>query len=181
VNKIKNKMISVYAVSKKTLENISDVYNQIYNLNFIGMRFFTVYGPYGRPDMAVYKFFEKINKNQQIQIYNYGNHFRSYTYITDVISNIDKIVLSLKNKKKQNINVVYNIGNPKTVGLKYFVKLIEKYSNKKAKIKYVPKQIGDVLNTKAKILNDEKKLKFDFKVNIEDGLKHFSKWFFNEK
>ncbi len=178
----KNKMISVYAVSKKALEQISSVYNHNYNLNFVGMRFFTVYGPYGRPDMAVYKFFDRITKNQKIEIYNYGNHSRSYTYITDVVENINKIIIFIKKKEhKKSLNKILNIGNPKTVNLNNFIKLIEKYSKKKAKIKYLPKQTGDVLITKAKINNEEKNFKFRFNINIEKGLKKFSHWFLNEK
>lgn len=171
------KMISVYAVSKKTLEHISAVYNHIYQMNFIGMRFFTVYGPYGRPDMSILKFFNKISQNKSIEVYNYGKHFRSFTYISDIVENIDKLLIKT-NIKNSSFNEIINIGNPRSVSLKYLIKLIEKKFNKKIKKTYCPLQIGDIIKTEANIKNEQKKFKFRFKVNIEKGIDVFSKWFF---
>ena len=124
-------MISIYAVSKKTLEQISSVYNHLYKMKFIGMRFFTVYGPYGRPDMSIYKFFQKISKNEIIEIYNQGNHFRSFTYISDIVDNINKLLLYVQKFNKKNFNEVINIGNPNSVDLRYVISLIEKILKKK--------------------------------------------------
>jgi UDP-glucuronate 4-epimerase len=181
-SKIENYSIkSVYAASKKTMEFISHIYSSIYKLKFIGMRFFTVYGPYGRPDMAIYKFFNNILKNKKIDIYNYGNHKRSFTYIDDIIFNINQIILSSKKSKRIKDSKVYNIGNPKSVSLIRLIKLIEIIIKKKVQINLMPFQIGDVLKTKANISKAESKLGFKFKINLEKGLKKFYKWFLNER
>jgi UDP-glucuronate 4-epimerase len=181
-SKIENCNIkSVYAASKKTMEFISDVYCNIYKLKFIGMRFFTVYGPYGRPDMSIYKFFNNILEGKKIDIYNYGNHKRSFTYIDDIILNINKIVKnSDKNKYKKN-SIVYNIGNPNSVSLFKLIKIIEAVLSKKVKKNLMPFQMGDVLKTKAYIGKEENRLDFKFKVNIEEGIKKFANWFLNER
>lgn len=176
-----NKMISVYAVSKKTLENISEVYHKIYGMNFIGMRFFTVYGPFGRPDMSIFKFFNNISKNKPIDVYNYGNHSRSFTYISDIVENINKILLYTKKRKAKNICKVINIGNPKSVNLNYVIALIGKYFNEKTKRKLLPLQTGDIVKTKAVMTKEIKEYNFTFKVNIKQGIHNFASWFFNEK
>jgi len=182
ISEIKNYNIkSVYAATKKTMEFISDIYCEIYKLKFIGMRFFTVYGPYGRPDMSIFKFFTNISKNKKIDVYNYGNHKRSFTYIDDIIFNINKIILHSKKNIKIKDSKVYNIGNPQTVNLLRLIKIIEKIIKKNVKINFMPFQTGDVLKTKANIGKDENKLGFRFKVNIEQGVKNFYKWFLNEK
>jgi UDP-glucuronate 4-epimerase len=182
ISEIKNYNIkSVYAATKKTMEFISDIYCEIYKLKFIGMRFFTVYGPYGRPDMSIFKFFTNISKNKKIDVYNYGNHKRSFTYIDDIIFNINKIILHSKKNIKIKDSKVYNIGNPQTVNLFRLIKIIEKIIKKNVKINFMPFQTGDVLKTKANIGKDENKLGFRFKVNIEQGVKNFYKWFLNEK
>jgi UDP-glucuronate 4-epimerase len=182
ISEIKNYNIkSVYAATKKTMEFISDIYCEIYKLKFIGMRFFTVYGPYGRPDMSIFKFFTNISKNKKIDVYNYGNHKRSFTYIDDIIFNINKIILYSKKNIKIKDSKVYNIGNPQTVNLFRLIKIIEKIIKKNVKKNFMPFQTGDVLKTKANIGKDENKLGFRFKVNIEQGIKNFYKWFLNEK
>jgi len=173
-------MISVYAVSKKTLEHISSVYNHIYKMNFIGMRFFTVYGPYGRPDMSIFKFFNNIQNNKKIDIYNFGNHSRSFTYISDIVENIDRLI-DHTNKKKKTFNEIVNIGNPKSVALKYVINLIEKKFNKKIKKKFNPLQVGDIIKTEANISDEQKTYKFKFKINIKEGIDNFFEWFSSEK
>ncbi len=183
VNKKKpksEKMISVYAVSKQTLEQISSVYNHLYNMNFIGMRFFTVYGPFGRPDMSIFKFFNNIIKNKKIDIYNYGNHSRSFTYISDIIENINRLI-SQTNKNKKKFNEIINIGNPKSIPLMNVVSLIEKKFNKKIKKKYYPLQTGDIIKTEANIKSEQKRYKFKFRVNIKQGIDNFYNWIQNEK
>lgn len=172
---------SVYAATKKTMEFISDVYCNIYKLKFVGMRFFTVYGPYGRPDMSIYKFFNNILEDKKIDIYNYGNHKRSFTYIDDVIENINKIIIDSKMSKNIKNSKIYNIGNPRTVSLFELIRIIKKILLKKIKINYMPLQIGDVMKTQSYIGKDERILGFKFKINIEEGLKRFSKWFFYER
>ena len=181
-SKIKNYNIkSVYAASKKTMEFISDVYCNIYKLKFVGMRFFTVYGPYGRPDMSIYKFFNNILEDKKIDIYNYGNHKRSFTYIDDIILNINKIVKNSDKNKYKKDSIVYNIGNPVSVSLFKLIKIIEAVLSKKVKKNLMPFQMGDVLKTKAYIGKEENRLDFKFKVNIEEGIKKFANWFLNER
>jgi UDP-glucuronate 4-epimerase len=181
-SKINNYNIkSVYAASKKTMEFISDVYCNIYKLKFVGMRFFTVYGPYGRPDMSIYKFFNNILENKKIDIYNYGNHKRSFTYIDDIILNINKIVKNSDKNKYKKDSIVYNIGNPVSVSLFKLIKIIEAVLSKKVKKNLMPFQMGDVLKTKAYIGKEENRLDFKFKVNIEEGIKKFADWFLNER
>ncbi len=177
----KDNMISIYAVSKKTLEQISSVYNHLYGMKFFGMRFFTVYGPYGRPDMSVYKFFNKISKNKSIEIYNRGNHFRSFTYISDIVDNINRLLLYVKKFKNKKFNEVINIGNPKSVDLRYVVNLIEKNFKKKIKKKFLPLQMGDIIKTRANVKKEQIKYKFNFEINIDKGIEKFAKWYFNEK
>ena len=175
----KENMISVYAVSKKTLEHLSNVYNYIYKMNFVGMRFFTVYGPYGRPDMSIFKFFKNFSLNKHIEVYNYGNHQRSFTYISDLIENINKILLHYKNKK--NFSNVHNIGNPKSIPLKTLIKIIEKQLGKKVKKRLLPLQTGDVVKTVANVKKEKSQMGFKFKINIHEGIKRFADWFKNEK
>ena len=132
------------------MELLSNVYFNLYNLKTIGLRFFTVYGPWGRPDMAYFKFCNLIKNNKSIEVFNKGNHYRSFTYIDDIIENLLSIQ---KNLKKVNYykNNVFNIGNPKTVSLKKFIDLLEKNISLKVKKIYKKKQPGDVLNTKSNI------------------------------
>ena len=170
-------MISVYAVSKKTLEHLSDVYNHLYGMNFVGMRFFTVYGPHGRPDMSVYKFFKRAYQNKSIEIYNYGNHQRCFTYIDDLIYNIDRALNFYKNKK--TYSKIHNIGNPRSIKLNYLVRLIQTITKRKIKKKYLPLQTGDVVKTISNIDKEKTLLGFKFQTNIEKGLKKFNSWYLN--
>jgi UDP-glucuronate 4-epimerase len=175
-NIIKHKPISVYAASKLSMELLSNVYFTLYNIRSIGMRFFTVYGPWGRPDMAYFKFCKLILNKKKIEIYNKGNHYRSFTYIDDVVQNI----LLLKNKyKKINFNkeTVFNIGNPNTESLKKFISLIEKNIKIEAKKIYIEKQMGDVLKTKSNNVLEKKLFKFKFKIKLDQGIKKFINWF----
>ena len=145
----------------------------LYNLK---SRFvFTVYGPYGRPDMAYYKFCNLINKNNKIKVFNKGKHKRSFTFIDDAVNNL---FLILKNAKKINTikSPVLNIGNPKTRTLTEFINILEKKLFKKSKKKLLKRQPGDVLETKAIINFERKKLKFFFNTELEEGIEKFVKW-----
>ena len=161
------------------MEHISNVYNNIYKMNFVGMRFFTVYGPYGRPDMSIFKFFKNMSLNKPIEVYNYGNHQRSFTFVSDLIENIDKLMIFYKDKK--NFSRVHNIGNPNSVSLKKLIRIIEKKLGKKAKKKLLPLQTGDVVKTLANVKKEQSKMGFKFKVNIKEGIKRFADWFGNER
>ena len=173
------KPISVYAVSKLSMELLSNVYFSLYKVKCVGLRFFTVYGPWGRPDMAYFKFCKLIYENKKIEIYNSGNHHRSFTYIDDVVKNL---FLLKKNLKKINFkkNNVFNIGNPKTVSLSKFINLIEKNISMKVKKVYKNRQPGDVLKTQSNNLVEKKLFKFRFETDIEKGIKKFINWFLFE-
>ena len=168
--------ISIYAASKMSMELIANVYRDLYGIKSIGIRFFTVYGPYGRPDMAYYNFCKQIKNNETIKVYNRGNHKRSFTYIDDAINNLDLII---KNAHKINVdhNPVLNIGNPKTITLNQFISTLENKIGKKSKKIYLKKQPGDVLETKAIIGFEKKKLNFQFKTSLVNGINLFVDWY----
>ena len=162
------------------MEDMSYVYNKIYKINIIGLRFFTVYGPWGRPDMSIYKFTNEIERNLKIKVFNSGNHMRSFTYISDAIHNI-QLIINKFSKKNINICDVFNIGNPKSIKLNKMIKILEKEINKKSKKIFTNKQLGDVDNTKANINREIKIFKSNYKVNLEEGIKSFFKWFVSYK
>jgi len=170
------KPVSVYAVSKLSMELLSNVYNSIYGLNILGLRFFTVFGPWGRPDMAYYKFTKSIIKNKAIEIYNKGNHARSFTYIDDVINNIFLILKKYRKVKSIKFDV-FNIGNPRSISLMKFIKVLEKKLKIKAKKKYIKKQLGDVLVTYSNLKREKKLFRFKFSKNLEKGMDNFVNWF----
>ncbi len=182
--------IQFYAASKRSNELIAHSYSSLYNLETIGLRFFTVYGPWGRPDMALFKFVNNIIKNKAIEIFNYGNHARDFTYIDDIV---DGIVLLIKSKKIFNTNnknnkknfspdessspfKIFNIGSGKKTALMKYVKIIEKNLKINAKKKYLPLQKGDIRSTLSNI-NSLKKFGYKPKVNPENGIKKFINWY----
>ena len=118
-----NKPLQIYAASKITNEALAHVYSHLYNLQTIGLRFFTVYGPWGRPDMAIFKFTKNILANKKIHLYNFGKNYRDFTYIDDVTKSLEKICESKNNKKKHQI---FNIGNNKPVQTLKLVNILEK-------------------------------------------------------
>lgn len=168
--------ISVYAVSKISMELLSQVYLSLYKVKSIGLRFFTVYGPWGRPDMAYFKFCNLYRKKKKIEVYNKGNHYRSFTYIDDVINNI----LLIK-KKVNKIDLlkknVFNIGNPKMISLKKLIIQLEKNLDIKFQKSFKNKQMGDVLNTRSNNKFEQKIFKFKFETDFEKGVKKFTDWF----
>lgn len=169
--------ISLYAATKKTNEILAQTYSNLYNIKCTGLRFFTVYGPFGRPDMAYFNFTKKIINKEKIKLYNNGESLRDFTYIDDILEGITKV---LDNK----VTKIYNIGSSNPIKLLDFVNtlkqtlinnnLIEDYN---LNIELLPKQLGDVDNTHA----DIKELKNDFNykpnTNIKDGLDKFIKWY----
>lgn len=164
--------VSIYAASKKANELMANSYSHLFNLNTTGLRFFTVYGPWGRPDMAIYIFTKKIINNEPIEVFNNGNMMRDFTYIDDIISGI---ISSIENNYKCE---VFNLGNNRSENLMDVVNLIEKKINKKAIIDFKPMQLGDVQRTFADIEHARNRLKFKPKTKINDGLDVFLKWFF---
>ena len=180
---------SFYAATKISNEVISRTYSSIHKMRITGLRFFTVYGPYGRPDMALFKFTKNILNNKKIEVYNHGHHVRDFTYVTDIAISIKKLLKKIP-KKNEKFNIdkkisfnskakirVLNIGNGDPKELKDYISKIEKHTKKKAKINFLPFQIGDALKTYANINKLKKLIKFKPKVKINEGIKKFVEWY----
>lgn len=167
--------ISPYAATKKSGELACYTYHDLYDINMICLRFFTVYGPKGRPDMALYKFTELISQGKEIEMYGEGNTSRDYTYIDDIVAGI---LLSIDYiKQNKNIYEIFNLGNSNTVKLKYFIKVIAREVGMKAKIREIPMQSGDVVKTYADLSKSKKLLGYKPKVEIEEGIARFVEWY----
>jgi UDP-glucuronate 4-epimerase len=163
---------SPYAASKRSMEVFASTYNQLYNLPLIGLRFFTVYGPRGRPDMAPYKFLKAVLKGDEFKKYGDGTSMRDYTYISDIV---DGIISSLVNNKSISCEVI-NLGNSSPVSLNEFIETCEDVTNKKAHYKQVENQLGDVPVTYANISKAKDLLDYEPKVNLKDGLTKTCEW-----
>ncbi len=163
--------ISPYAASKKAGELLCHTYAHLYKFNITCLRFFTVYGPKQRPDLAIYKFTKALFNNEPITIYGNGSTQRDYTNVNDIIHGIINAL-----KKLEGYNV-YNLGESNTITLTELVNLLEEYTGKKAKIKYLPMQAGDVNQTYADISRAQENLSYSPKVSIEIGLKDFVNWY----
>ena len=170
-----SKPLSFYAATKKSNEVMAHSYSYIYKLPCTALRFFTVYGPYGRPDMALFKFTKNILENKKIDLYNNGKHLRDFTYIDDIVEGI----FSIMNKPNENIIPfnIFNIGNGNSRKLSDYISIIEKKLGKKAKIKKLPLQTGDIIKTHSDIQKLKKFSKYNPKTNIEDGVSKFIDWF----
>lgn len=166
---------SLYAATKKTNEILAYSYSNIHKLPTTGLRFFTVYGTFGRPDMAPFKFTQNIIKNKKIELYNYGNHFRDFTYIDDVVLVTIKLITQIPKQKVPY--ELYNIGGGKTYSLKYFLQTMENIIGKKATTKLLPMQIGDVHKTNADISKIKKKIKIKNFTPLNKGLGYLINWY----
>lgn len=162
---------SPYATSKLAIELYAKTYHQLYNMSLIGLRFFTVYGPRGRPDMAPYKFLKAISSGQQFKKYGDGSSSRDYTYIDDIVYGT---VMALDNKNNVKCEV-YNLGNSSPVTLNEFIKLCEKVTKKKARYEQIENQLGDVPHTYADISKAKRDLDYEPKTSLEEGLTKFYK------
>ena len=172
------KQISMYGVSKKTNELMAHAYSNLYGLKTTGLRFFTVYGPWGRPDMAYYIFTKAIIKNKSIDLFNNGEQARSFTYINDIIEPIHRLVkINYEEKNIPGGHEIFNIGGTKQIKLLRFIDIIEGYIGKKAKINLKPMQKGDVKETNADIGKLEKITNYLPQTNIEKGLEKFIDWY----
>jgi UDP-glucuronate 4-epimerase len=167
-------MISPYAISKRAGEFLCYNYNKMYKLPTICLRFFTVYGPRGRPDMAIYKFTKAIDEGKPIEMYGEGTTKRDYTFVSDIV---DGIKLALDKKFDFEI---FNLADNNPVELRYLISLIEKNVGKKAKIIQKEEQPGDVPITYADISRAEKMLGYHPKVKIEEGIRRFVEWYKQE-
>jgi UDP-glucuronate 4-epimerase len=165
-----NTPISLYAATKRSNELVAYSYSHLYNIPCSGLRFFTVYGPWGRPDMALFIFTKSIVEGTPIQIYNEGNMLRNFTYIDDIVDGILRVLNTPKNYE------IYNIGNSKAEKLLDFIDEIEKNLGKKAIREYFPMQPGDVVSTMADI-NKIGSLGYLPKTDIKEGIANFIKWY----
>lgn len=165
--------VSIYAASKKSGELISESYAHLFGIQCIGLRFFTVYGPWGRPDMATFIFTKKIFEGKEIEVFNNGKMKRDFTFINDII---DGIMGAVKLNKKFE-HRIYNLGNNNPEDLSDFINLIEETIGIKAKKRLLPIQPGDVKETFAEISESTKDLNFKPKVNIKEGIPKFVEWY----
>jgi UDP-glucuronate 4-epimerase len=165
-NDVIEKCNSPYAATKLSKEIFAKMYSQLYNIETIGLRFFTVYGPRGRPDMAPYMFLDKISKGIPIDKFGDGSSMRDYTYISDIVDGI----ISCINIKMNNKSEIFNLGNENPVSLNEFISTCEKVLNKNAIINYKEKQLGDVPITYADITKAKSLLNYSPKVKLYQGL-----------
>ena len=166
--------ISLYAATKKSNELMASTYSHLYGIKATGLRFFTVYGPWGRPDMAIWKFNEAMLNNRPIQVYAQGELLRDFTYIDDIIAGIMTILGKLDNEVPPRL---MNIGNNHPVTISDLVSALEQTLGKKAAIEYLPMQPGDVNATFADIAKIKEYCGFTPKTNLRTGLRSFSDWF----
>ena len=170
--------VSLYAATKKSNELMAYSYSKLYGIKLTGLRFFTVYGPMGRPDMAYFKFAKKIIKGEPIQIYNNGDMMRDFTYIDDIITGVVNI---LEHPPKADdlgaYYKIYNIGNNKPEKLMDYISTLEKCLGREAKKEFLPMQPGDVYQTYADVSDLIRDFDFKPDTSIEEGLSRFAEWF----
>ena len=181
--------LSLYAATKKANELMAHTYSHLYDLPTTGLRFFTVYGPWDRPDMALQKFAQAITKGETIKVFNYGNHRRDFTYIDDIVEGVIRILdrpappnpeWSSENPDSATSSApwrVYNIGNNNPVNLMDYISALEEALGKEAKKEFLPIQPGDVPDTYAEVSDLVKE--FDYKPNtsVKEGIANFAQWF----
>lgn len=163
--------ISLYAATKKSNELEAYTYHHLFGLNAVGLRFFTVYGPWGRPDMAYFKFSDLISQGKPIDVYNQGNLKRDFTYVDDIVAGIKKAIDYCRGYE------IFNLGNNQPVVLHDFIEILEKHLGQKARKNFLPLQPGDVLATYADIIKAKKILDWEPQTKIEDGLHKFVAWY----
>ncbi len=167
----------IYAATKKSNELIAHSYSSLYKLKTTGLRFFTVYGPWGRPDMAIFKFTKKILNKEKIDLYNYGNHARDLSYIDDVINLTVFATKNLKFKKNKTPHRIFNVGSGFPIKLKSLVRIIEKVLNIKSKKKYLGLQKGDMVSTHSNSRKIFKAMNYRVKPNTYNNVKKFIDWY----
>ena len=181
--------VSLYAATKKSNELMAHTYSHLYGIPTTGLRFFTVYGPWGRPDMALFLFTKAILNNEPIKVFNYGKMERDFTYIDDIIEGVVRVIANPP-KPNENYDIIrenpstssapykiYNIGNNKPVELMEFIETIEKHLGKKAKMEFLPMQAGDVPKTYADVDDLVRDVGFKPETSIDEGIGEFVKWY----
>jgi UDP-glucuronate 4-epimerase len=178
--------ISLYAASKKANELMAHAYAHLYNLPATGLRFFTVYGPWGRPDMALFKFTKGIVEGQSIPIYNRGQMVRDFTYVDDIVEGVTRVLdqppgkcggASEPDRSASAPWRIYNIGNSSRVQLMDYIRALEKALGRKATLELLPMQDGDVPATQADVSALESDFGYRPQVGVEEGIKQFVKWY----
>lgn len=173
-----SKPISLYAATKKSNELMAYTYSHLYGIPSTGLRFFTVYGPYGRPDMAYFSFTQKIIKGEAIKIFNDGDMYRDFTYVDDIVKGIENMLCNPPEADENGDRAtVYNIGNNSPEKLMYFIETLEKALGKTARKEFLPMQPGDVYQTYADVTPLIEKYGFKPSTSIEDGLAKFVEWY----
>lgn len=170
--------VSLYAATKKSNELMAHCYSKLYGIPATGLRFFTVYGPFGRPDMAYFKFAKKIMAGETIQIYNNGDMMRDFTYIDDIVKEIANILPNPPEEIETGAKYkVYNIGNNKPEKLMDYIQTLEKHLGREAKKEFLPMQPGDVYQTYADVSDLMHDFNFKPSTSIDEGLGKFVTWF----
>lgn len=165
--------ISVYGATKKANEVLAHAYHHLYGIELIGLRFFTVYGIWGRPDLALFKFTKRILKGEPIDVYNRGKMARSFTHVSDIVAGIRGALA----RKPAGRYELYNLGGAESVSLMHFIELIERETGKSATKRLLPMQAGDVPETVADWSKAKRDLGFVPKIAIDEGIKQFVTWF----
>ncbi len=163
--------MSIYGATKRANELMAFSYQHLFGINCTALRFFSVYGPWGRPDMALFKFTKAILANEEVSVFNYGKMTRNFTYIDDIVSGV------LAALQKPFPYEIFNLGNNRTVPLTHFITQIESELRKKAKIKLMPMQQGDIPDSLANVTHAYEELGFIPKTNVEGGIKQFIDWY----
>lgn len=176
--------ISFYAATKKSNELMAHTYSHLFNINITGLRFFTVYGPWGRPDMAYSLFTKAILEEEPIKVFNNGNLSRDFTYVDDIVDGVISVLYSYTNKKESgkdstNNFKLYNIGSSEPVSLLEFIQAIEEELGLEARKKMLPMQLGDVETTYADISLLKKDTGYSPKTTLKKGIQQFVKWYLN--
>lgn len=171
--------VSLYGATKKANEVMAHSYSHLFNLPATGLRFFTVYGPWGRPDMSLFKFADRMTSGQEIEVYNQGNHLRDFTFVDDIIEGVARVTFSEPPTKGSGLAPfqIYNIGNGKPVELLKVIQILERALGLTAKKKLVSMQAGDVESTWADVSALERDFDFRPKTSIEEGVSHFVDWY----
>ena len=179
--------ISLYAATKKSNELMAHTYSHLFGFPTTGLRFFTVYGPWGRPDMALFLFTKAILENKPIKVFNYGKMVRDFTYVDDIVEGVIRVIDNPPRKREDIDNdpsqsqtapfKVYNIGNSSPVELMAFIRAIEKHLGKEAEKEYLPMQPGDVPRTEADVTDLVRDMGYKPSTTVEEGISRFIEWY----
>lgn len=177
VDQSTNRPLNIYAATKKANEMIAHSYSHLYQMKTTGLRFFTVYGPWARPDMALFKFTRSIHRGEPIQLYNNGQHSRDFTYIDDIVRGIELVIKKEFKGGKHDLAEILNLGNGSPISLMDFVEQIENVLQIKAMKEFLPPQDGDMFETYADISPAREKYGYEPRYDYKIGVKNFVDWY----